>query len=180
VEISVGSYVQWWGGRGRVDLLVTKGSIPGVPLGSHPPAARIRVWERHGGTWSPTGRRVAVPLGDLDVVPPPLPDADGADRLVALLAAHQEYVTTAGLPATARPTGHAIKQVYLRGMNSWPGPDATALRQQEWALQRVHAFLTVAAGSDLDGYLRDLDLLPEGHPSSTRPSRPRASLQDTR
>lgn len=166
-EIGVGSYVGWPGGRGRVDLIVTKGSVPGVDGDADAPAARVVVWGLQDGGWAQTGRRVAVKTLELTAIPPPLPAATGTGWLVALLAAHQEYADAAGLPGHARPAGAAVKSVYARALGAWPGLVKTELMQQEWALERVQLFLAIAAERAdpfLTDYEDDLDLLPEGHP----------------
>lgn len=58
------------------------------------------------------------------------------------------------------PTGSAVKAVFERGGQSWPGPSKTTLTRDQSALARVDAFLTVAAGGEVPGYEADRDLLP--------------------
>ena len=58
------------------------------------------------------------------------------------------------------PTGGAVKTVFERGAQSWPGPAVTTMTRGESALARVSAFLETAAGGEVPGYEADRDLLP--------------------
>lgn len=89
---------------------------------------------------------------------------DGWATLVQMLADHETAVEEKGLEPWARPDGRAVKTVFERGMKSWPGEQATMLTREEWGLGRAEAFLALAGGVPVGGYIRDADLLPEGHP----------------
>lgn len=166
--LQAGAFVQWQPPgastptRGRVDLVVTKGAVPGFPTvtgTADTPAARVVLYERSAGQWTPTGVKVAVPAPALTVldtvVTRGVDTADPAGALVALVADHE----AAGL--TPVP-GDAVKAVYDRGVKAWPGPQVTVLTAQQWGLARAGAFLDVAAGKARPGYVGDRDLLPGG------------------
>ena len=170
--IASGSFVSWGSSKGRVDLVVTNGKVPGVEedvTGSASnPAARVVVWEQGaGGKWKATGRKVGVAASSLKRTLPLTfggkkslgPDADEA--LVEVLTDYYEAAQTEakGLPLV---DPGAVRSVYERGLDSWPGEDADVPREH-WALGRTKAFLTVAAGRAVPGYEADRDLLPEGH-----------------
>jgi hypothetical protein len=158
----LGSFVTWSGKTGRVDLLVQTGLVPGVDREmtgtADDPAARVVVWARDGNRLAPTGERVAVKAAELCPTGEPCPAPGGIGQLVALVAEHETR-----LSAHPRPDGHAVKMVYRRGLEGWPGPQATNLTCEEWALGRVRWFYALTAGLVLPGYRRDADLLPEGH-----------------
>lgn len=163
--VQVGSFVQWRPDaatapvRGRVDLVVTKGAVPGFTGASCTvgvPAARVVLYHRSGGQWVPTGTKVAVPAADLTVshtlLPRPVLD-DPAAALVGMVTDHE----AAGL---APVPGDAVRVVYDRGVKAWPGAHVTVLTAQQWGLARAAAFLDVAAGKPRPGYVGDRDLLP--------------------
>jgi hypothetical protein len=107
----------------------------------------------------------AVLASEAKAVPALSPESSGWDALVGLLAEHELQVETKGLPPWSRPDGAAVKVVYGRGLRSWPGADATVLSQTDWALGRARAFLATSSGQQMPGYVRDADMLPDGHPA---------------
>lgn len=65
------------------------------------------------------------------------------------------------LPSWSEVGEDAVAVVYERGVAACPaGQDPAA-----WAGLRVKAFLTLALGVRVPGYVRDLDLLAPEHPS---------------
>jgi hypothetical protein len=165
-----GSLVAWGGGklRGRVELMVTNGgTVPGVTAGlvgtkTHP-VARVRLYRQQGKSWAPTDVRAAVDARALTPLTPGQltrpASKDPSAQLVLKVARH------AGPAGSGKPTAEAIRTVYQRGLDSWPGEQATVLTAKKWALGRVDAFVAKAEGYDPDGdwaehYVGDDDLLP--------------------
>jgi hypothetical protein len=174
-EITTGSFVSWSGGKGRVDLVVTNGKVPGVEGdvegSTKTPAARVVVWENG----KPTRKKIGKSTHTLKRIAPIKSEkaaASAASALVERLADHEEAVERKGLPRTARVSGRALKRAYDRGVKAWPGADATTLSPDEWALGRVEHFIKVAEGAVADPAHagNDVDLLPAGHPMSTAPA----------
>jgi hypothetical protein len=169
--LAAGSFVTWKGGAGRIDVIVTTGTVPGVDgdvTGDvATPAARVTVWKKNdAGGWASTGKKVGLMVSALTRSAPLRGESKGAAALVGVLAAHEERVAGAGLPGYADPGARAVLTVYDRGGQAWPGETKTLLGRDGWALARVDAFLDLAAGDDsLPGYVGDLDLLPDGHPA---------------
>lgn len=172
-SIEAGSFVSWSGGKGRVDIIVTNGKVPGVEdevEGSkESPAARVTVWEKDGDGYKAGGKKVGAMVQTLKRIAPlqsgkAAPGPAGA-ALITLLAAHEERITHENLGAAAQVTGTAVKAVYDRGLSAWPGMEKTGgVSREDWAEKRVGAFLTVAAGDKIEGYTRDLGLLAKTHP----------------
>lgn len=168
--LSAGSFVTWKGGTGRIDMIVKTGTVPGadgdITGTADDPAVRVTVWSKSDSGWSATGKKAAMKLSAVSRTAPlrSSPGGESKDALVGVLAAHEDRVSGAGLPAHASPGARAVLAVYDRGEQSWPGETKTLLTPGDWALARVGAFLGLAAGDPLDGYVRDCDLLPEGHP----------------
>lgn len=164
-QIAAGTYVAAAGRRGRVDLVVTHGTVPsaahpehGQPVDGTPevPAARFVEYAPTGtGTWAPTGARFAVPVAELAPAPP-LRTREAKSLEEALgwaVVAEAEAGRTPPDPA-------ALRAVYARGVKSYPGPGSTTLSAGQWALGRVDAFTATAAGFRPPGYRGDDDLLP--------------------
>jgi hypothetical protein len=171
LEAKTGAAVTWTDDDGsaqygRVELVVDSGELPGVDGAGtkEAPVARVAVWRPDGGGgWSPAGLKAAVPVSELEVLPPipSAPATSGMAALVGLLTAHEAAAEAKGLPRDAVPSGRAVKAVYERGIGSWPGEQVTSVGAEDWALGRVKAFLEVAGGGPgPDGYTADRDLLP--------------------
>lgn len=168
--ISNGSFVSWKGGKGRVDLLVSRGKVPGVEGDvegtADSPAARVVVWKNG----KPTREKIGVSTHVLKrIAPLDKPEgekkSDPAAALVAALSAHESLCSSLSLPDHARVTGAAISEVYGRGVKSYP-EGRTTLSAQEWAMGRVQHFVKVAGGqvATVDAAGHDRDLLHEEHP----------------
>ena len=157
--LSTGAYVVAGSVRGRIDLVVRSGKVPGVEddvTGSDDsPAARIVVYQQDGNSWKATGRKIAAKLSTLKRSFP-LTKSGAKSIDAALVARLAEHEATATQPV---PTGYAVKSVFDRGVAAWPGTKVTPLSREQWALGRVDAFLA-AEGNVAFGYVRDLDLLP--------------------
>ena len=166
--ITTGSFVSWSGGKGRVDMVVSKGKVPGVEDDvegtSKAPAARVVVWVDGKPTRKKIGKSTHVlkriaPLGKPD-------KKDASAVLVETVADHEERCEAMNLPGYNRVTGEAVKTVYDRGVEAWPGEEKTVLSAEEWALGRVEHFVKVAVGEieSKDRAGHDTDLLSPGHP----------------
>lgn len=170
--ISTGTFVSWNGGRGRVDLTVTNGKVPGiddeVEGSKDAPACRVVVWEKDGDGYKATRKKIGAKAKTLKRIPPlrsgGKKSANSATALVEMLAGHEQRIEDEGLGETAHVTGLALKSVYDRGLTSWPGVVHTGLTREQWAQGRVKAFLDTAAGEPLENYVHDLGLLAKSHP----------------
>jgi hypothetical protein len=154
---------------GRVDLVVTSGTLPGTTIElkgtTADPVARVTIWEPDGDGYKPTEVKTAVPVAQL-VPRPPLPATKAANTAAALVLAaaeHEQQITEGTLPAHAKVSAVSTKAAYERGMRSWPGESATTLTRAQWALGRAKTLLAVAAGETVEGFT-DTDLLAKHHP----------------
>lgn len=172
-EIATGSFVSWGGKKGRVDLIVTSGKVPGVTEDvegtAKTPAARVVVYDGDGKA---TSEKVGVSTATLKRIPPIMGSQKGPKKkksLVEVLADHEAACEEKGLPAHAALTGTAVKTVYDRGIEQYPGEQRTSLTAEDWAYGRVEHFVKVAAGDveDVKAAGNDTDLLNEQHPLST-------------
>jgi hypothetical protein len=174
--IAAGAWVSWGNQRGKVDLVVTNGKVPGVEQDvtgtADKPAARVVVYEPGaGGKWKATGKKVGVsqlqpqaqrPVHggfgkkDLDDRPRggPRRRPDGLLR---------------GPTRRLRP--HSSTRWPSRPSTSaaWsPGPASTPVsrtRRGRWAGRRRSSPRRWRRGQ---GLRADRDLLPEGHPLAVK------------
>lgn len=171
--IASGSFVSWSGGRGRVDLVVTNGKVPGiddeVEGSKDSPACRVVVWEKDGTGYKATGKKIGAMAKTLKRIPPlrsgkKSAPMTSATALLEMIAAHEQRIEDGGLGDDARVRGSAVKSVYDRGCASWPGVLRTGLTREQWGQERVKAFLDTAAGKPMENYVNDLGLLAKTHP----------------
>lgn len=82
------------------------------------------------------------------------------------IVSHNAKPGTTGLTASV----DMVRSVYRRGAGEFAALGKPDSEREAWALKRVDAFLTMlAAGAPaVSAYVDDFDLLPEGHPASTR------------
>jgi hypothetical protein len=171
--ISTGTFVSWPGGRGRVALVVTNGKVPGIEDemegSASSPAAQVVVWERSGDGYKPSRKKVGAKLQTLKRIAPlqsgkKSSAVTSATRLVEMIAEHEQRIESEDLGETARVSGASVKSVYERGLAAWPGVLRTGLTREEWAQERVKAFMNTAAGMTIDNYVNDHGLLAKSHP----------------
>ena len=69
-----------------------------------------------------------------------------------------------------RATMGMLRAVWRRGAGAFSVSHRPGMTRQQWAMARVNAFLTLLARGKPENkrYVTDNDLLPEGHPKSTR------------
>lgn len=164
-KMATGAFVSLGGKKGRVDMVVSSGTVPGAksPKGEpvegdkDSPAARVVLYEASGaGTWKATGKKVAAKVGTLKRIPP-LRTREGkslAESIAGMIVDFTEDVET------APPSADVLRTVYERGAQSWPGETKTLLSREQWGLGRAEAFLATVAGDRPTGYVGDDDLLP--------------------
>lgn len=166
-DIGHGTFVTFGDERGRVDLVVTNGTVPGVDGAAEgtkaSPAARVVVYEKAENGWKATARKVAAPVADLERIGA-LPGARTGkksvqDELADVRAEAEALADGRGLGEGVVPATTTLLEVYERGVKAWPGSDATELDVRAWALGRARAFCAKALGDDVEGYHRDDDLL---------------------
>jgi hypothetical protein len=167
--ITAGTFVASGGVKGRVDLVVTNGTVPGatgsddqpVEGSATAPAARVVVYDSAGaGVWKASSRKIASKVSGLRrTAPLRTGQAKSVDESVAAILVQYDGV---GDGTVALPDAATVRQVFDRGAGAWPGEAKTLLTRDEWAMCRVEAFLHTVTGARPDGYRGDDDLLPAG------------------
>lgn len=157
--IAAGAFVSGNFGRGKVEVVVTSGKVPGVDTdvegSKDTPACRVRVYEESDGDWKATDKRVAVKASGLKTIPPL-----GAAKFGKKSGAAGLVLLVAELDPANDVDAAAVRTAYERGKSAWPGETKTVLSREDWALGRARAFVRKSLGEDLPGYVGDDDLLP--------------------
>jgi len=141
---------------------------------SDDPAAVVEVYARDGDEFIETDRRVVRNVSELRVVSS-IEDrirkevsARVRQTLQTKVDAHNEKYTGKGKRVTLR----MLTAVFERGVGAYqtnPGSvRPTVTSAEQWAYGRVNAFLTAVRTGRFPRGTFDTDLLPEGHPLSSR------------
>ena len=83
---------------------------------------------------------------------------------------HNEAMEEADRPDYTRTTLGQLKAVYRRGAGAYSTSHRPGVSRAAWAMARVNAYLYLLDKGEPESanYVTDNDLLPEGHPKSTR------------
>lgn len=83
---------------------------------------------------------------------------------------HNEDMDKADKPSYTRTTLGQLKAVYRRGSGAYSTSHRPGISRAAWSMARVNAFLYLLRNGrpENPSYITDFDLLPEGHPKSTR------------
>ena len=170
--------------KGKVESIKTSGSVKvrgtneSVMATEENPVAIVRVYRQTSGNkYVPTDRRVAKNISNLRKLKPlqtkmhmeKAEPSSVQSRLNELVTQHnQKY----GSVASKRVTVSMLRQVYNRGIGAYrtnPGsvrPNVASAEQ--WAYARVNGFLQAVRTGRFKRKPFDTDLLPSGHPLSTK------------
>lgn len=102
--------------------------------------------------------------GDIEV------DAKTETALRNKVTAHNEDMAKADKPDWTRTTYGQLAAVYRRGAGAFSTSHRPGMSRAQWAMGRVNAYLYLLRNGrpENENYVTDNDLLPEGHPKSTR------------
>jgi 2'-5' RNA ligase len=171
-RMSTGAFVTLGNRKGRIDLIVTSGTVPGAtsPTGEPvegskgSPAARVVEYEPAGdGTFKATGKKFASTVAKLKRSAPLRTRSTKSleEALAWAQVGHGDPDHDGPDHDGPAPSADALRTVYERGVKSWPGQDVTALDAHQWGLGRVDGFVALLTGFRPDGYTGDDDLLPD-------------------
>ena len=167
--------------KGKIESIKRSGSVKVrgtnemVEASSDNPVAIVRVYRQtSGGKFIPTDRRVAKKLSNLKKLKPLKTNMEKAEtgssaRLQELVTQHNEKY---GNVNSKKVTLGMLRQVYNRGIGAYrtnPGsvrPNVASAEQ--WAFARVNGFLSAIRTGKFKRKAFDTDLLPEGHPLSSK------------
>lgn len=83
---------------------------------------------------------------------------------------HNEKMESDGKPSYTRTTFGQLAAVFRRGAGAFSTSHRPGMTRNQWAMARVNAYLYLLRNGRPENpkYITDNDLLPEGHPKSTR------------
>lgn len=83
---------------------------------------------------------------------------------------HNDQMNSDNKPSYTRTTLGQLKAVYRRGSGAFSTSHRPGITRAQWSMARVNAFLYLLRNSRPENpkYVTDNDLLPKGHPRSTR------------
>lgn len=156
----------------------------GAPASSGPTVSAVHVPTAMGGST----RKRPVEKSDPDTPAKPSERVSGSDKnpegsasgsrggieldeaVVASLTAKAKEHNAKHPEAGKKATVGALKAVWRRGAGAFSTSHRPGVGRQQWAMARVNAFLTLLrTGSPANPkYVTDNDLLPKGHPKSSK------------
>tara|TARA_Y100000592_G_scaffold97265_1_gene167647 strand:+ start:7554 stop:10175 length:2622 start_codon:yes stop_codon:yes gene_type:complete len=184
-SVSVGQYVSWRTEKGRyvgqVSSVITSGEVAvvsssggqeTVEASTDNPVANVIVFvDNEDGTFSRSDRSVPVRVAMLRIIAKPETKQVSAKvrkTLSEKAKKHNESVTA----RTKKTTTRTLVAVFRRGVGAYQSnpqsvrPSVSSAEQ--WAYARVNSFLYVLKRGKFRGGKHDQDLLPAGHPQSTK------------
>jgi hypothetical protein len=158
---------------GRVAVVTSTGGTETIGASADLPVARAVVYvNNQDGTYSRSDRTVAVRVGMLRVVKKPETKAVSAAVSKTLAAKAKEHNEKVGNVASKRTTTRTLTAVFERGVGAYtsnPGSvRPTVNSPEQWAYARVNSFLYALRNGRFRGGSHDTDLLPKGHPRSSK------------
>tara|TARA_Y100001937_G_scaffold128752_2_gene207624 strand:- start:14584 stop:16356 length:1773 start_codon:yes stop_codon:yes gene_type:complete len=187
-DVEPGLFVRWRAEKGIytgvVDEVVTSGmaefGAESMDTDDVGPVAIITVFVEMNDDLIETDRQVGVPVVDLDLVAD-LGDGSEEQRQVtgnvkvALQRKLEEHNDEHGDDARKRATMSMLEKVFERGVGAYktqPSSVRPSIPNAEaWAYARVNSFLYALANLKFRRGKHDQDLLPSGHPESSKDER---------
>jgi len=134
--------------------------------------AVVRVFATTDDGFEETDREVRVPVERLRFSSEPLEKAVSERVMTSLREKAREHNEAVGDSPTRRVNARVLASVFERGVGAYrtnPGSVRPNVRSaDQWAHARVNGFLHALATGKFKRSPYDTDLLPEGHPLSTR------------
>ena len=185
-SVNKGDFVSWTTTKGRyvgqVSSVVSEGNIAvatreggseTVEATPEKPVARVRVYLRQGdGSYSRSDRDVPVRVAMLNVIKEPRIKAVSQGVEKTLREKAENHNADVGNAKTKRTTTRTLIAVFERGIGAYrSNPQSvrpTVNSAEQWAFARVNSFLYALRNGRFRRGKHDTDLLPKGHPHSTK------------
>jgi HK97 family phage portal protein len=193
--IRVGSFVEWRTEKGKyvgkVRRMKESGTEPGTvgdgEATAEDPIAFVQVYIRNeDGTFTPSDREAPVKVSRLTRTEEP-PASKGIkavseDVRETLKEKAEEHNEEVGDAKSKRTTTRTLVAVFERGIGAYrQNPSSvrpTVAGAEQWAYARVNGFLHALKTGKFKRKPYDTDLLPEGHPLSSKEKGDKAALEN--
>lgn len=194
-EVRVGSWVEWRTEKGKylgkIRRFKESGTEPGTvgdgEATAEDPIAFVQVYIRNeDGTFTPSDRDVPVQVSRL--TPTDEPEVTKGIKAVSeqvretLKEKAKEHNEEVGDAKSKRTTTRTLVAVFERGIGAYrQNPSSvrpTVAGAEQWAYARVNGFLHALKTGKFKRKPYDTDLLPEGHPLSSKEKGDKAALEN--
>jgi HK97 family phage portal protein len=194
-EVRVGSWVEWRTEKGKylgkIRRFKESGSEPGTvgdgEATAEDPIAFVQVYIRNeDGTFTPSDRDAPVQVSRL--TPTDEPEVTKGIKAVSeqvretLKEKAEEHNEEVGDAKSKRTTTRTLIAVFERGIGAYrQNPSSvrpTVAGAEQWAYARVNGFLHALKTGKFKRKPYDTDLLPEGHPLSSKDKGDKAALEN--
>lgn len=184
-KIETGDYVGWTTQKGKYTGRVSSTTTSGrhqvaiyegtatVEATIQEPVASIKVLiDNEDGTFTPSDRTVKVQFAMLQIVAEPETKEVSASVKKSLQQKVDDHNDSVGDVASKRTNVRTLSAVFERGVGAYqqnPGSvRPTVTSAEQWAFARVNSFLYALRNGRFRRGKHDTDLLPKGHPQSTK------------
>jgi HK97 family phage portal protein len=194
-EVRVGSWVEWRTEKGKylgkIRRFKESGTEPGTvgdgEATAEDPIAFVQVYIRNeDGTFTPSDRDAPVQVSRL--TPTDEPEVTKGIKAVSeqvretLKEKAEEHNEEVGDAKSKRTTTRTLVAVFERGVGAYrQNPSSvrpTVAGAEQWAYARVNGFLHALKTGKFKRKPYDTDLLPEGHPLSSKEKGDKAALEN--
>ena len=194
-EVRVGSWVEWRTEKGKylgkIRRFKESGTEPGTvgdgEATAEDPIAFVQVYIRNeDGTFTPSDRDAPVQVSRL--TPTDEPEVTKGIKAVSeqvretLKEKAEEHNEEVGDAKSKRTTTRTLVAVFERGIGAYrQNPSSvrpTVTGAEQWAYARVNGFLHALKTGKFKRKPYDTDLLPEGHPLSSKEKGDKAALEN--
>ena len=194
-EVRVGSWVEWRTEKGKylgkIRRFKESGTEPGTvgdgEATAEDPIAFVQVYIRNeDGTFTPSDRDAPVQVSRL--TPTDEPEVTKGIKAVSeqvretLKEKAEEHNEEVGDAKSKRTTTRTLVAVFERGIGAYrQNPSSvrpTVAGAEQWAYARVNGFLHALKTGKFKRKPYDTDLLPEGHPLSSKEKGDKAALEN--
>ena len=194
-EVRVGSWVEWRTAKGKylgkIRRFKESGTEPGTvgdgEATAEDPIAFVQVYIRNeDGTFTPSDRDAPVQVSRL--TPTDEPEVTKGIKAVSeqvretLKEKAEEHNEEVGDAKSKRTTTRTLVAVFERGIGAYrQNPSSvrpTVTGAEQWAYARVNGFLHALKTGKFKRKPYDTDLLPEGHPLSSKSKGDKAGLEN--
>ena len=158
---------------GRIGVVSGSGGVETIDVSSDNPVAIVRIYvNNEDGTYTRSDRTAPVRVAMLRIISEPeTKDVSASVRKTLSEKAkdHNEKVKNA---KTKKTTTRTLVAVFERGVGAYQtNPQSvrpTVSSAEQWAFARVNSFLYALRNGRFRGGKHDTDLLPKGHPQSSK------------
>jgi hypothetical protein len=185
-SVEEGQFVSWTTEKGRyvgmvssvrtsgeIAVVSSSGGQETIEASAENPVANVRIYvDNEDGSYSRSDRSAPVRVAMLRIIQQPEVKDVSAGVRKTLGEKAKEHNEKVGDAKSKRTTTRTLVAVFERGVGAYQtNPQSvrpTVSSAEQWAYARVNSFLYALRNGRFRGGKHDTDLLPKGHPQSTK------------